>query len=256
MRLARGLSTAVSGLALSFFLFGCGTTTAGNPPDSAGVLANIPVKLDGPVSLAVSSGIGDVDVKISAWDRGYVKVALVRSDYTSTKLDVLKAATEGGATLRITVTPTSTLFSDLIHLRRPYESISVRIPRQAHLSLTTSNGAVDIEKVVGPISVRTENGPVIISGAGSVVDVESKNGPIEVAVADTSRVPDIRVSLVDGPIQLSVPPKFKADIQTRVTFGPVDVASSIQSGPGTVDLRTFAGPIEVVQGSEPDKDSP
>jgi len=247
MSLARSLSTAVSGLALSYFLFGCGATTAGNPPDSAGVLANVPVKLDGPVSLEVSTGIGNVDVKVSAWDRGYVKATLTRSEDTSTKVEVLKPATEGGATLRITVTPTTTLFSDLLHLRRPYESISVRVPRQARLSLTTSNGAVDIEKVVGPINVRTENGPVTIDGAGSVIDVETQNGPITIGVADTSRVPDIRVSLVDGPIQLSVPRNFKSNIQTRVTFGPVDVDSSIESGPGTVNLRTVAGPIEVVR---------
>jgi hypothetical protein len=256
MRLTGILSTAVSGLALSYFLFGCGTTTAGSPPDSAGVLANVPVKPDGPVSLEVSSGMDDVDVKVSGWDRGYVKVSLTRFDHTSTKVELLKAATKGGAALRITVTPTSTLFSDLIRLRRPYESISVRIPRQAYLSLSTSNGAVDIEKVVGPINVRTENGPVTIGGAGSVVDVATQNGPIAIGVADTSMVPDIQVSLVDGPIQLSVPLKFKADIQTRVTFGPVDVASSIQPGPGTVNLKTFAGPIDVVQVSEPDTDSP
>jgi len=247
MRLARSLPAAVSGLALSYFLFGCGTTTAGNPPDSAGVLANVPVKPDGPVLLEISSGIGNVDVKVSGWNGGYVKATLTRSEDTSTKVEVLKPATEGGATLRITVTPTTTLFSDLMHLRRPYESLSVRVPRQSRLSLTTSNGAVDIDKVVGPILVRTKNGPVTIDGAGSVVDVETQNGPITIGVTDTSGTPDIRVSLIDGPIELDVPPSFKSDIQTRVTFGPVNVDSSIQSGPGTVNLRTVAGPIEVVR---------
>jgi len=147
------------------------------------------------------------------------------------------------------VAPTSTLFADLIRLRQPQASISVKIPRESRLSLTASNGSVAIENVVGPINVRTENGPVTIGGAGSVIDVDTKNGPIAVSVVDTSMVPDIRISLIDGPIQLDVPENFKSDIQTRATFGPTDVASSIQPGPGTVSLRTVAGPIGVVQRS-------
>ncbi|HET9342610.1 MAG TPA: hypothetical protein VFO25_06825 [Candidatus Eremiobacteraceae bacterium] len=246
MTLARGLSAAVSGLALSYFLLGCGSTDAGNPPDSAGVLANVPVKSDGPVSLEVSSGNANVDIKVIGWDGGYVKVSQTRSDHTSTKVEVLKSSTEGGATLRITVTPTSTLVSDLMRLRQPYESISVRIPRQARFSLTTSNGAVEIDKVIGPINVKTDNGPVTVDDTGSVVDVDTQNGPIMIGVADASRVPDIRVSLLDGPIELRVPKNFKSDIQTHVTFGPVNVDSSIQSGPGTVNLRTVAGPIDVI----------
>ena len=247
MRLAKSLSVSVSGLALSLFLLGCGSSTASNHPDSAGVMANVPVNPDGPVSLEVASGNANVDIKVSGWDGGYVKVSQTRSDHTSTKVEVLKSATLGGAALRITVASTSTWFSDLMRLRQAYESISVRIPRQARFSLTTSNGALDIDDVVGPINVKTENGPVTIDDAGSVVDVDTKNGPITIGVADTSRVPDIRVSLVDGPIELRVPKDFKSDIQTRVTFGPVNVDSSIQSGPGTVDLRTVAGPIDVIQ---------
>ena len=247
MSLARSLSAVVSGLALSCLLLGCDYTAADQPTASATILANVPVKPDGAVSLEVSSKAPEVDIKVSAWDQDYVKVSLTRSYETSTKLDILKSASEGGAALRIVVDPTSTSFSDLIHLRRPQASIKLEIPRQIGFGLTTQNGVVEIERVVGPIAVRSENGPVSISGAGSVVDVDTQNGPISISVTDTSSVPDIRVSLVDGPIQLSVPPAFKSNVKTRVTFGPVDVDSSIQPGPGTVDLKAFAGPIDVVQ---------
>lgn len=246
MRLGRRLSTVVSGLALSCLLLGCDYTAADQNADSATILANVPVKPSGPVEIEVSGKTPEVDVKVSAWGRNDVKVSLTRSYETSTKVEILKAAV-GGASLRLTVDPTSTMISDLIHFRRPQASIKVQVPRDISLNLTTHNGAVEIEKIVGPIDVKTDNGPVSISGAGSVVAVETQNGPISVGVADTSKVPDIRISLVDGPIELDVPRDFKSDIQTRVTFGPVNVDSSIPTGPGTVNLRTVAGPIDVVR---------
>ena len=242
------LSKVVSALALSCLLLGCGYSADGQMSDTADVLANdIPVKTNGAVSLEVSGEAPEVDVKVSAWDRPYVKVSLTNSYETTTKLATPKPTADGGVSLRVTVDATSSWFSDLIHFRRAEAAISVQVPRQVSLSLTTHNGAVDIEKIVGPITVKTDNGPVIIRGAGSVVAVETQNGPISVAVADTSRVPDIRISLIDGPIELAVPRGFKSDIRTRVTFGPVNVDSSIQTGPGTVNLRTVAGPIDVVQ---------
>ena len=257
MTLSGSLSKAVSGLALSFLLLGCDNSSAGQASDSADVLANnIPVKLNGAVSLEVSGKAPEVDLKVSAWDRPYVKVTLIKSYETSTNVETLSPAVEGGASLRINVDATSSWFSDVIHFRRAEASIRVQVPREVRLNLTAHNGAVEIEKIVGAIDVKTDNGPVDISGAGSVVHVDAQNGPISVTVADTSRVPDIRISLVDGPIELDVPRDFKSEIETRVTFGPVNVDSSIRTGPGTVDLRTVAGPIDVEQDSARVNDSP
>lgn len=244
MKLTKAFSLAVLGLTLSYCLDACGNTTAKPTHFSAQVVANVPVHRDGSVSIDVAKGIG-ADVSVSAWDRKLAQVTLSWSDDSSARLELLKEANDGSAAFRVGLSSNSRQsFLDRI-LQRPQANIEVRVPRQIRLSIATTNGATDVKSVIGSISVTCENGPITIDGAGSLIDVEAQNGPIFASVVDTGRQPDIRIRVIDGPVELEVPPNFRAGIQTHHIFGPVDVAPSIRTGPGTVSLSTVAGPIDV-----------
>jgi hypothetical protein len=242
MKFSKALSLAVLGLTLSYCLDACGNTAAKLTQFSAPLVANAPVNRDGSVSIEVSHDIG-ADIRVSAWDHNRAQVTL--SDDTATQLELVKGANDRSATFRVVVSSNSRpSFLDRI-FRRPQAVIEVRVPRQIRLSIATSNGPTEVKSVVGPISVTCENGPITIDGAGSLISVEAKNGSIFASVVDTGRQPNIRLKLIDGPVELEVPPNFRASIQTHHIFGPADVAASIQTGPGTVSLSTVAGPIDV-----------
>jgi hypothetical protein len=256
MGLTKILLAAVFVLVPCFLFCACGSSTASSAQSSSGLVANIPVNRDGAVSLEVSNGIG-ADIRVSVWDRSLARVIVSRADETAAKLELVKVTNAGAAKFRVIISPNSKRsFIDSILFRVPQTIIEVRIPREVSLFIATSNGPTDVKGVIGPIRITSENGPITISHAGSVINVDSQNGPIFASVVDMGRQPNIRLSLIDGPVELDVPPNFRADIQTRHVFGPTDVASSIHSGPGTVSLSNVAGPIDVVQVTTAGHDSP
>jgi DUF4097 and DUF4098 domain-containing protein YvlB len=122
-------------------------------------------------------------------------------------------------------------------------TIFLRVPRDATLSLTATNGAVSVRNTTGPISAQLVNGPISVDNGGSVLSLHTVNGPVDADVADLSRVANLDLSATNGSINLSVPKNFKARFDVRTVIGSIDQHVPSQDSPGRVRIRLVTGPI-------------
>jgi DUF4097 and DUF4098 domain-containing protein YvlB len=63
-------------------------------------------------------------------------------------------------------------------------SVALKVPVEATLSLTTRNGEVHAEGVVGDIMVRSSNGRIEVAGGRGKLDLRTSNGGIEIEAQD------------------------------------------------------------------------
>jgi hypothetical protein len=133
----------------------------------------------------------------------------------------------------------------LLFNRGAEATIFLRVPRDATLSLTATNGAVSVRNTTGPVSVRLVNGPISVDNSGSVLSLHTVNGPVDAGVADLSRVANLDLSATNGSINLSVPKNFKARFDVRTVIGSIDQHVPSQDSPGRVRIRLGTGPITI-----------
>lgn len=89
--------------------------------------------------------------------------------------------TQDGATVRIVATRSgSPAFSSSA------AEVEIKVPAQATLSLTTSNGELHSEGIQGPITARSSNGEIEVRGARGKLDLHTSNGAIDIAATEAA----------------------------------------------------------------------
>lgn len=200
------------------------------------------------VAIDAEHGNFGTAVHVAAWTKQSVRV-----DVTGTGSDagqVTVTATRTGNRVQITARRDSQggfwsrLFENWGH--SPEISIDVRVPPTVSLELTTTNGAVDVQSVDGPIAATTVNGRLSVSGAGSSLRLQSVNGGITASIARMTGSPDILIKTVNGGLHLSVPRNFGARIETSTVNG--DVRNPFGDAPrrGSASIGTVNGGITII----------
>jgi hypothetical protein len=111
--------------------------------------------------------------------------------------------------------------------RRTHWSVSfdVYVPRHTDLSLETVNGPLSVQDVAGTMELRAQNGPVSLSGVGGDVTARVQNGPLSVELSGTQwDGGGLDAEARNGPVDLSIPERYNARLETGTVNGPMDLA--------------------------------
>jgi hypothetical protein len=138
-------------------------------------------------------------------------------------------------------------------------TVSYRIfaPRRLDLNAKAANGGISLEGIRGRITLTTSNGPIQITDAGGDVRGRTTNGPISVRLIGRRwSGQGLDVETVNGPIHLSIPERFSADLETGTRNGPLEMAFPVTvRGRMPKRFRTVLGeggpPIRVVTSNGP-----
>lgn len=142
-------------------------------------------------------------------------------------------------------------------------SYDVFAPRDTDLNVKTVNGPVEIRGLSGRTRAQAANGPVTLSGLAGDVKARSTNGPVTVRLDGRRwRGSGLDVEAVNGPLAVSVPDDYSADLLTETERGRIrtdgvevcdpvsirngsgeQVAGRLGGGGSTIRLRTTNGPV-------------
>jgi hypothetical protein len=162
---------------------------------------------------------------------------------------------------------------------RPYgASFTITAPESVELSLSTTNGDVAVQSVVGDISATTTNGNVTLTGTAGTADVSTTNGQLDVKVhsgplyggttngavdcdlAALSPTEDVRLATTNGKVTLFLPEDVSAVLDATNTNGTITIydftviydsptehhiRGRIGSGASTINVTTTNGDIVV-----------
>ena len=158
-------------------------------------------------------------------------------------------------------------------------SYEIVLPREAEVSVRTTNGRIEVTGVKGTVDAKSVNGRVICRDITGAVHVRTTNGRIELdgitggieartvngrisgrlaAIPATNA--DITCRTTNGGIRLAVPrdANFELEIQTRssrvssdfeltrtTTQKPRQLEGTVGDGGALISLRTTNGPVEL-----------
>jgi hypothetical protein len=221
------------------------------------------------VSLGASGGAITVEgglnggVEVLGWDRDSVEVIA----YIETNARNPEEAREIAEEIRIVVSGRELRVEGPRIGRGVSWSVSyeMRVPRHSDLSLTTSNGPVQVEDVSGSMQLESENGPITLIGVGGDVRARATNGPLDVQLAGARwEGAGLDAETVNGPVSLDIPAGYSARLETGTINGPFDtetpltvtfmgrsrsrISSVLGSGGAPVRAVTTNGPVQIRKG--------
>lgn len=196
-------------------------------------------------------------VAIYGWDRDSIAVvakiqAGARSEEDARQLADAVRIDAAGSTIRATGAETG--------WRQQWSvSFDVYVPRHTDLALTTENGPISITDVTGTMNLRAQNGPVSLTGVGGDITARVQNGPLTVRLSGTRwDGAGLDAEARNGPVDLAIPERYNAQLETGTVNGPMDVAFPLTvtlQGHVTDRIRTTLGaggaPIRVVTTNGP-----
>ena len=138
-------------------------------------------------------------------------------------------------------------------------SFDVYVPRHTDLALATENGPLSVEDVSGTMDLRAQNGPVSLAGVSGNVTARVQNGPLSVRLSGTRwEGTGLDAEAVNGPVDLAIPERYNARLETGTVNGPMNVAFPLTvtvQGHVTQRIQTTLGeggaPVRVVTTNGP-----
>ena len=135
----------------------------------------------------------------------------------------------------------------------------VYVPLNSDLDIATENGPLSVRSVSGRMTLETLNGPLALSQIGGNVHARAENGPISIRLeGDSWQGEGLDAETINGPVTLSVPDGYNAQLETGTDNGPF--ASEIpltvtvmgrMRGPFNTTLGRGGAPIRVVTTNGP-----
>jgi len=100
-------------------------------------------------------------------------------------------------------------------------SVTITVPADTSLKLHTLSGAIEVDGVHGEVEVHSLNGHVTLNNISGTVTADSQNGPIHVTMDRVDSSKPLAFSTLNGVVDLTFPPDFKADLTVKSSHGPV-----------------------------------
>lgn len=119
-------------------------------------------------------------------------------------------------------------------------NFKVKVPKGAAVSVSTLNGAVRVDGVLGGAKIRTTNGEITGEGLGGKLDAGTTNGAIKVAVTGVE-ADGIRLDTTNGEIELRMPADARATISARWTHGSFETSGLKPEG--ETERRRYDGKL-------------
>lgn len=193
--------------------------------------ADQPVKVRGANgSIAVRQGEG-AEVRIKA---------LVRADSAERAEQVqIRAVRDGGLLSVAAVWPNDK--------RKDGEGVSfeLSIPAANGLDLGTSNGAIAVSGLSGPLRADTSNGAISVKDFRGAIDADTSNGAVSILGATES----VKADTSNGGIEITLDPANPGPVVADTSNGPI----TITIGPafaGTLKADTSNSSITLPEGAQ------
>jgi len=118
---------------------------------------------------------------------------------------------------------------------------TVRVPKQAHLSLFTANGSIHATDVAQPVDARVRTGEIKIQ-IPSYANAATEEGNITVLFGDAQWPGTLHFSTERGDIEVWVPATADADVNLHTDHGTIFTDFNLR-GTSSGDTETIAGSI-------------
>jgi DUF4097 and DUF4098 domain-containing protein YvlB len=119
---------------------------------------------------------------------------------------------------------------------------TLRVPRNAKLGLSTTNGGINVENIAGFVTAETTNGGIEGIGLAGGVKASTTNGSIDVAIRDLA-AEGIALETTNGGIELAMPGGVKGTLSARVVNGGIKVAPELKIEKSESSRRRLEGTI-------------
>jgi hypothetical protein len=110
--------------------------------------------------------------------------------------------------------------------------LTITVPPDTSLKLTSSNGSIDVEGVHGEIDADSRNSGIKLINVSGTVLADSRNGGIHVTMDRVDPGKPLAFSSVNGTIDVTLPADLKASLKMRSSQGSIysDFDVNVTSG--------------------------
>ncbi len=99
-------------------------------------------------------------------------------------------------------------------------SYQILVPRDMNLKMTTDNGGISIDSVMGTIQFFTRNGGISLRDLAGNVSGRTQNGGVSVKLSGSSWIGSgLNVETKNGGVKLTMPENYAANIETGTVNG-------------------------------------
>lgn len=99
-------------------------------------------------------------------------------------------------------------------------SYVIEVPREIDLTLSSTNGGVNVEGVTGRLEMSTTNGGITLASVSGDVRGRTSNGSVNVTLeGDRWQGRGLDVQTTNGSVRLYVPERYHANLETGTTNG-------------------------------------
>lgn len=182
----------------------------------------VPLNSNGRVSLENING----DVEITGWERGDVQIDAVKTARDQQRLDEAKIEVDGsGDSVRI-----RTRYPEG-HTNNNPASVhyTIHVPTGAQLdSISLVNGSLNVSQVSGEVNANLVNGKLTAHDLAGRAKLSTVNGTNDVEYRTLANVSDVKISSVNGSINLRLPASPNANIDASTVNGSMSTDFPIQ----------------------------
>ncbi len=159
------------------------------------------------------------DVQITAWDRDEVLVQATKKSSDPRRVDDARIVVDSS--------------SSMVSIRTQYAGVDaehpasvdyrIMVPRTANLeNIKLINGGLSISGVAGPVKASSVNGSIRAEKLEGQAELSTVNGRLEAGFERVTKANGIRLTSVNGPIQLSIPPSSDAVVDAKNLSGGIE----------------------------------
>jgi DUF4097 and DUF4098 domain-containing protein YvlB len=217
----------------------------------------VPLSADGRVSLNNING----DVEITGWSKNEVQIDAVKTAPDQERLNNMRIEvnTSGNSVDIETKYP-----ERLVNNNPGSVHYTLHVPQNARIDkINLVNGSLDIQKVSGEVNASLVNGKVRASDLAGTADLATVNGPVEANYSSLNNVHQIKLSSVNGAVNLLLPQSPNADVSASVVNGSIStdfpltvkgrfvgksMSGTLGSGGVNIELNNVNGSIHIGPG--------
>ncbi len=182
----------------------------------------VPLNANGRVSLENING----NVEIMGWEKGEVQIDAVKSARDQQRLDEARIEVEGsGDSVRIrTRYPEGGTNNDPASVH-----YTLHVPAGAQLDkINMVNGSLNVSLVLGEVNANLVNGKLTAHDLSGRAEFSTVNGSSNVEFRTLTNVSEVRISAVNGSINLILPASPNAEISASTVNGSIKTDFPIQ----------------------------
>ena len=213
----------------------------------------------------------DADVRISGWDGPNTQARVITDGYQIGSSGVRVLDHQSGDQVELDVRVPQGFHIGWVRNRSV--RVEINVPRQATLSLHTSDGNIHVDDVqgelrlnsgdgdiqvvrgAGPLKVETGDGNIRVQGQLRDLELTSGDGNIEAEASAGSKISSLwRLRTGDGNLSLRLPPEFAADLEAHTGDGrihtdfPVSTMGEVRADRVRGKLNGGGPPLELQSG--------